>query len=96
NVQETPIKSPVQPKIAELEDCITPPPPTNQQQMDVESQDLRNEIRKSTTPVPLKVPKAFKYRSPTDLMVSPVTKGLLARSRRGGAVLPPSMNQINK
>ncbi|KAL4329482.1 hypothetical protein HN51_036353 [Arachis hypogaea] len=29
------------------------------------------------------------YTSPTDLIVSPVTKGLLARTKRGGALLPP-------
>ncbi|KAK4799926.1 hypothetical protein SAY86_025291 [Trapa natans] len=57
-----------------------------------------NELRKPTTPDLLKVPKAFKYperyRSPTDMMVSPVTKGLLARTRRGGALLPPSKDQL--
>lgn len=34
-----------------------------------------------------------RYRSPTDSMMSPVTKGLLARSRKGGMLLPPSINQ---
>lgn len=34
-----------------------------------------------------------RYRSPTDSMMSPVTKGLLARSRKGGMLLPPSVNQ---
>ncbi|CAI0387062.1 unnamed protein product [Linum tenue] len=38
--------------------------------------------------VPLQVPKAFKYperyRSPTDAMVSPITRGLMGRKRRGG------------
>lgn len=28
------------------------------------------------------------------MMVSPVTKGLLARARRGGALLPPSKDQL--
>lgn len=37
----------------------------------------------------------FRYRSPTDSMMSPVTKGLLARNRKagGGSLLPPSINQ---
>lgn len=47
----------------------------------------------ATTPDRLKVPKAFKYperyRSPTDLMMSPVSRGLLARSRKSHVVLPP-------
>lgn len=30
-----------------------------------------------------------RYTSPTDMMMSPVTKGLLARNRKGGALLPP-------
>ncbi|CAL1357641.1 unnamed protein product [Linum trigynum] len=38
--------------------------------------------------VPLQVPKAFKYperyRSPTDAMVSPITRGLMGRKRSGG------------
>jgi hypothetical protein len=34
-----------------------------------------------------------RYRSPTDSMMSPVTKGLLARSRKGAMLLPPSINQ---
>ncbi|CAI0453811.1 unnamed protein product [Linum tenue] len=38
--------------------------------------------------VPLQVPKALKYperyRSPTDAMVSPITRGLMGRKRRGG------------
>ncbi|KAL8140842.1 hypothetical protein V2J09_006863 [Rumex salicifolius] len=53
------------------------------------------------TPERLKVPKAFKhperYMSPTDRMISPVSKGLiLARRRRPGSLLPPSMNQPSK
>ncbi|KAH9676769.1 Hydroxyproline-rich glycoprotein family protein [Citrus sinensis] len=57
------------------------------------------ESRKTNTPDRLKVPKAFKYpeseryRSPTDSMMSPVTKGLLARHRKGPALLlPPTIN----
>ncbi|KAK1432918.1 hypothetical protein QVD17_09821 [Tagetes erecta] len=45
----------------------SPPPPT------------------ATTPAPLVVPKAFKYpemyTSPTDSIMSPISKGLLARTR---------------
>ncbi|KAL6325591.1 hypothetical protein AAG906_023436 [Vitis piasezkii] len=33
------------------------------------------------------------YRSPTDLMISPVSKGLLARSRKTGSLLPPAKIQ---
>ncbi|KAL9242494.1 hypothetical protein vseg_016486 [Gypsophila vaccaria] len=49
------------------------------------------------TPDRLKLPKPFKYperyTSPTDHMMSPISKGLLARTRRGraGALLPPSI-----
>ncbi|KAK9231876.1 hypothetical protein WN943_022117 [Citrus x changshan-huyou] len=56
------------------------------------------ESRKTNTPDRIKVPKAFKYpesaryRSPTDSMMSPVTKGLLARHRKGPALLPPTVN----
>ncbi|KAM7279504.1 hypothetical protein ACFE04_006638 [Oxalis oulophora] len=59
------------------------------------------ELRKLFTPDRLKVPKAFKYperyRSPTDAMMSPITKGLLARNRKPAAValLPPSLNNNN-
>ncbi|KAH0997892.1 hypothetical protein GBA52_021756 [Prunus armeniaca] len=65
---------------------------------DENSQNSGNDLRKPTTPDRLKVPKAFKYperyTSPTDLMMSPVTKGLLARNRKGGALLPPSKNLL--
>ncbi|KDP27245.1 hypothetical protein JCGZ_19944 [Jatropha curcas] len=89
NLQETPVKEPMK-----SEDCKTPPP-----LQDSKSLNSSNDLRKNCTPDPLKVPKAFKYperyRSPTDLMVSPVTKGILARNRKGvgGSLLPPSMNQ---
>ncbi|XP_021770953.1 uncharacterized protein LOC110735112 [Chenopodium quinoa] len=48
------------------------------------------------TPDRLKLPKPFKYperyTSPTDNILSPISKGLLGRkSRRGGALLPPSI-----
>lgn len=49
------------------------------------------------TPDRLKVPKPFKYperyTSPTDQMISPVSRGILARGRKGGKLLPPSANQ---
>ncbi|KAI5665728.1 hypothetical protein M9H77_15581 [Catharanthus roseus] len=53
----------------------------------------------ASTPDRLKVPKPFKYperyMSPTDLMISPVSKGLLARTRKpnGSNLLPPSKIQ---
>ncbi|CAL1392270.1 unnamed protein product [Linum trigynum] len=55
--------------------------------------------------VPLQVPKAFKYperyRSPTDAMVSPITRGLMGRRRRGGGEgapfpLPPVSTNLSQ
>ncbi|KVH92627.1 hypothetical protein Ccrd_005309 [Cynara cardunculus var. scolymus] len=50
-----------------------PPPPLN------------SLVPATVAPTPLIVPKAFKYpemyMSPTDLIMSPVTKGILARTR---------------
>ncbi|XVE83682.1 hypothetical protein DITRI_Ditri16bG0106100 [Diplodiscus trichospermus] len=93
-VMEKPFNGPIQSENGGLENKT---PPQNQK-IDQNSQDSGNEFRKSCTPDRLKVPKAFKYperyRSPTDSMMSPVTKGLLARNRKGGAsLLPPSLNQ---
>ncbi|MED6218444.1 hypothetical protein PIB30_026668 [Stylosanthes scabra] len=88
NTQKTPPKVPTQPQ----PDCKTPTPLLSSS----------NELRKPVTPDRLRVPKAFKYperyRSPTDSMVSPVTKGLLARTKRGApaALLPPSITQTHK
>ncbi|KAL4652853.1 hypothetical protein ACB092_01G261400 [Castanea dentata] len=86
-------KSPIQPENTII-DCETPP---QIQQNDENNRNPSNDLRKPSTPERLKVPKAFKfperYRSPTDSMMSPVTKGLLARSRKGGMLLPPSINQ---
>lgn len=50
------------------------------------------------TPDRLLLPKPFKYperyTSPTDHILSPISKGLLARkTRKGGALLPPSIIQ---
>ncbi|KZV27219.1 hypothetical protein F511_25003 [Dorcoceras hygrometricum] len=54
-------------------------------------------LSKTGTPDRLKVPKAFKYperyTSPTDQIISPVTRGILARSKMGRKLLPPSANQ---
>ncbi|CAN0857801.1 hypothetical protein LINGRAHAP2_LOCUS6931 [Linum grandiflorum] len=44
--------------------------------------------------VPLQLPKAFnypeRYKSPTDTMVSPITKGILARKTRPPSATAPS------
>ncbi|KAG8662366.1 hypothetical protein MANES_01G096000v8 [Manihot esculenta] len=97
NLQETPKEEPMQSEATISECCKTPP---HDHKIDSNSLNSINDLRKSSTPDRLKVPKAFKYperyRSPTDLMVSPITKGLLARNRKGGGgggLLPPSMNQ---
>ncbi|XP_042024009.1 proline-rich receptor-like protein kinase PERK12 [Salvia splendens] len=51
---------------------------------------------KNSTPDRLKVPKPFKYAerytSPTDQMMSPVTRNILARGRKGSKLIPPSTN----
>ncbi|XP_003618730.4 uncharacterized protein [Medicago truncatula] len=66
---------------------LPPPPPVDHHQLP------SNELRKPVTPYHLKLPKPFKYleryTSPTDMMMSPVTKGLLAINKKGGALLPP-------
>ncbi|KAB1211523.1 hypothetical protein CJ030_MR6G013265 [Morella rubra] len=86
-------KTTTQPEDSPIE-CKTPPQNPNNHQI---YQNPGNHLRNPSIPVRLKVPKAFKYperyRSPTDSMMSPVTKGLLARSRKGGFLLPPSINQ---
>ncbi|XP_058070458.1 uncharacterized protein LOC131219373 [Magnolia sinica] len=50
--------------------------------------------QKNSEPHQISGPKAFsfseRYMSPTDQIVSPITKGLLARNRKGGPLLPPS------
>ncbi|KAL5582161.1 hypothetical protein UlMin_014603 [Ulmus minor] len=92
NMDETPPKIPTQTETTISEQKTPTPIP----QIDQNSPNSGNDLRKPNTPDRLKVPKAFKfperYRSPTDSMMSPVTKGLLARSRKG-ALLPPSKNQ---
>nr|XP_043632261.1 uncharacterized protein LOC122603587 [Erigeron canadensis] len=67
-----------------------------------------NGSTKISTPDRLTVPKAFKYpemyKSPTDQIMSPVSKGLLARAKsmksaksmKPSALLPPSSSTINQ
>ncbi|XP_057491960.1 uncharacterized protein LOC130777575 [Actinidia eriantha] len=82
---KTPPKTPIQPQNT---DFGTRTPPQNQK---------FGQKSQNTTPDRLKVPKAFKYperyTSPTDLMVSPISKGLLARTRKPGIHLPPIITQ---
>ncbi|KMT17264.1 hypothetical protein BVRB_2g039640 [Beta vulgaris subsp. vulgaris] len=83
--------------------CKTPPLPNHQKLEEI--QNSANHIHDNCkckvsaglgTPDRLKLPKPFKfperYTSPTDHMISPISKGLLARSRRS-ALLPPSIIQ---
>ncbi|XP_050380915.1 uncharacterized protein LOC126798117 [Argentina anserina] len=96
NVQEImPPKTPIQSETMSFSDGITP---SQLQRKDENSQNSSNDIHKITTPDRLKVPKAFKfperYTSPTDKIMSPVTKGLLARNRKGSSLLPPSKNML--
>ncbi|PIA57700.1 hypothetical protein AQUCO_00600434v1 [Aquilegia coerulea] len=55
---------------------------------------VETSCKNNNTPNPLKVPKAFKYperyRSPTDQVLSPISKGLLARRKKLGPILPPT------
>ncbi|KAK8587818.1 hypothetical protein V6N13_086790 [Hibiscus sabdariffa] len=94
---EKPLNSLTQPENGGLENT----PPLQDQKLDENPQDSGKYLRKTSTPDRLKVPKAFKYperyTSPTDSMMSPVTKGLLARNRKaGGSLLLPSINQTRK
>ncbi|KAM6573005.1 hypothetical protein CsatA_017085 [Cannabis sativa] len=98
NRVEMPIESPSVPEKT-VSQPITPTPVLFQ--TDQNTHDSPNsgiDLRKPTTPDRLNVPKAFKYperyRSPTDSMMSPVTKNLLARTRKGASLLPPSKNQL--
>ncbi|KAK4280195.1 hypothetical protein QN277_011850 [Acacia crassicarpa] len=95
-ILQMPPKAPIQSKTIEPESKTQRS--IQQQIMDDEKDQTQknpsnNEVRKPVTPDGLRVPKAFKYperyTSPTDMMISPVTKGLLARSRKCGALLPP-------
>ncbi|KAL3526593.1 hypothetical protein ACH5RR_011249 [Cinchona calisaya] len=96
---ETPLQSTINQIETNIVDTRTPHnlhPPIN---ICTISQNSASKICKPTTPNRLKVPKAFKYperyTSPTDLMMSPVSRGLLARSRKASPLLPPSKNQTN-
>ncbi|XP_010445700.1 PREDICTED: uncharacterized protein LOC104728156 [Camelina sativa] len=93
--QETTVLTPVSPPRPLLESCRSheSPPPSARV-----SSSTNEPMKKIGTPDRLKVPIAFKYperyRSPTDAMMSPVTKGLLARTRKAsGSLIPPSFNQ---
>ncbi|XP_059624575.1 uncharacterized protein LOC132267432 [Cornus florida] len=70
--------------------------PNSEQQTDQNCPNSCTDSQKPSTPDRLKVPKAFKYperyTSPTDLVVSPVSK-VLARSRKSGTLLPPTKIQ---
>ncbi|XP_057769710.1 uncharacterized protein LOC130989678 [Salvia miltiorrhiza] len=72
----------------------TPPKPTT---CDAENSPPACNSGKHGTPDRLNVPKPFKYSerytSPTDQMMSPVSRGILARGRKGTKLLPPSTNQ---
>ncbi|KAK6928096.1 hypothetical protein RJ641_006687 [Dillenia turbinata] len=96
NENEVNSKTPIQLENTQiLENQLTPPPSFQTKE---KPKNSGIEFGKNGTPDRLKVPKAFKYSerytSPTDLMVSPVTKGVLARTRKAGARLPPAFNQI--
>ncbi|CAN8269813.1 unnamed protein product [Cochlearia groenlandica] len=82
-----------------------PPPPQPLQKSTIKELDspprastINEPMKKLVTPDRLKVPLAFKhperYRSPTDAMMSPITKGLLARTRKPSTSLipPPTFN----
>ncbi|XP_073128896.1 uncharacterized protein [Henckelia pumila] len=92
-VPQTPPKSPAKDTIASDQNT---PPPLNQTTSPKSPSPICSG-RKTGTPERLKVPKAFKYperyTSPTDQMISPVTRGILARSKMGRKLLPPSTNQ---
>ncbi|KAL2499871.1 hydroxyproline-rich glycoprotein family protein [Abeliophyllum distichum] len=89
-ILETSPKTPTIQTENSIRDQNTPPP--NQK-----SQTRICNSGKTGTPDRLNVPKAFKYpekyTSPTDRLMSPVTRVLLARSRKGSKILPPSTNQ---
>ncbi|KAL7190604.1 hypothetical protein ACSBR2_022812 [Camellia fascicularis] len=92
---KTPPKTPIQSENTHSDSKCTPP---QTHRTDQNSQNSGNGT--GTMPNRLTVPKAFKYperyTSPTDLMMSPVSKGLLARTRKPGTLLPPTKNQHPK
>ncbi|KAL0332151.1 UNVERIFIED_CONTAM: hypothetical protein Scaly_2116600 [Sesamum calycinum] len=81
------------------DDQNTPPPSSQDNIHKPQTPPICNS-GKNGTPDRLKVPKAFKYRerytSPTDQMMSPATRGILARSRKGSKLFPPSANHPPK
>ncbi|XP_051117281.1 uncharacterized protein LOC127241997 [Andrographis paniculata] len=83
--------------VAEL-DQNTPPPNHEEETNMKPKSPIPN---KSGAPDRIIVPKAFKYperyTSPTDKMMSPVSRGILARNRKGRRPLPPSAaaNQLS-
>ncbi|KAK4417593.1 hypothetical protein Salat_2172000 [Sesamum alatum] len=80
-------------------DQNTPPPPNQDNIHKPQTPPICN-TGKNGTPDRLKLPKAFKYperyTSPTDQMMSPATRGILARSRKGSKLFPPSANHPPK
>lgn len=92
-LERTPTSNSIQPENT-ISDKRTPP---QDPRTDEKFRNSGSECIKMGTPDLLKVPKAFKYperyTSPTDLMISPVSKGLLARNRKASGLLPPTRNQ---
>ncbi|KAF6171404.1 hypothetical protein GIB67_009545 [Kingdonia uniflora] len=81
---ETPLRKPIE--------FIKKTPP---QILKIDQNSLLSiDAHKNALPDLLKVPKALKYperyRSPTDLMMSPISKGLLARGQKP-EMLPPGI-----
>ncbi|KAH7848110.1 hypothetical protein Vadar_033907 [Vaccinium darrowii] len=91
NALKTPPKPPIHPEKTDL-DTKTPT-----QILKLQNSGNDSPIITGSAPDRLTVPKAFKYperyTSPTDQMMSPISKGLLARSRKPGMLLPPTKNQ---
>ncbi|ONK76274.1 uncharacterized protein A4U43_C03F25900 [Asparagus officinalis] len=61
--------------------------------------EISQSSKKSITPVPLQLPKdsskfAERYMSPTDRLISPVSKRILARNRHKGmtCTIKPELN----
>ncbi|PIN14542.1 hypothetical protein CDL12_12838 [Handroanthus impetiginosus] len=96
NLETPPSKTPTFDAENKTPNQLNTPPPQNQTKTEKTQSPICNS-GKNGTPDRLKVPKAFKYQerytSPTDQMVSPITRGILARSRKGSKLLPPSLNQ---
>ncbi|KAG2304131.1 hypothetical protein Bca52824_032782 [Brassica carinata] len=98
---ETPLKTQPDHHEVTVPNSESPPRPLAETNKNQESppraSSINDAMKKIVTPDRLRVPVAFKhperYRSPTDAMMSPVTQGLLARSRKpSGSLIPPSFN----